>query len=77
MREKIGAFKSLAIDIGEEVREHNRLLKDTDDRFDNTQGMLNNAMGMVNKLAKSGNRYHMLYLFLFCLFVFVVLWAII
>ena len=77
LRQKIGALKSLSIDIGAEVREHNRLLRDVDDGFDSAQGMLGNAMGKVMALARSGNRHHMLYLFLFCLFVFVVLWLII
>jgi len=77
MRKKIGALKSLTIDIGAEVKEHNRLLRETDDLFDSVQGGLSNAMNKVRGLLSSGNRYHMLYLFAFCLFVFFVLWLII
>ena len=44
---QIGALKSLTIDIGSEVREHNRLLQETDNLFDTVQGGLSNAMGKV------------------------------
>ena len=74
LKGKIGALKSLSIDIGDEVREHNRLLRDVDDNFDSTAGALGKSISQVLKLARSGSRYHQLYLFLFCLFVFVVLW---
>jgi blocked-early-in-transport protein 1 len=77
LRSKVSALKSLSIDIGTEVREHNRLLKDVDDEFDSTFGHLQNNIQKVLKLVKSGNRYHMVYLFLFCLFVFFVLWCLI
>ena len=77
LRSKVNALKSLSIDIGTEVREQNRLLKDVDDEFDSTFGQLQHNIQRVLKLVKSGNRYHMLYLFLFCLFVFFVLWCII
>ena len=44
---QIGALKSLTIDIGAEVKEHNRLLRETDDLFDSVQGGLSNAMNKV------------------------------
>ncbi len=74
LRSKVSALKSLSIDIGTEVREHNRLLKDTDNEFDSAGALLQNSMKRVQTLLKSGNRYHFFYLFLFCLFVFFVLW---
>ena len=77
LRSKVSALKSLSIDIGTEVREQNRLLKDVDDEFDSTLGQLQHNIGRVLKLVKSGNRYYLFYLFLFCLFVFFVLWWII
>ena len=77
LRSKVNALKSLSIDIGTEVREQNKLLKDVDDEFDSTFGQLQHNIQRVLKLVKSGNRYHMFYLFLFCLFVFFVLWCII
>jgi hypothetical protein len=36
----VSALKSLTIDIGSEVREHNRLLREVDDDFDSTTGSL-------------------------------------
>lgn len=77
LKSKIGALKSLTIDIGHEVREQNKLLKDVDDGFDSTAGALTKSIGKILQLARSGSRYHLFYLFLFCLFVFAVLWLII
>jgi|ERR1711902_231123 len=77
LRSKVSALKSLSIDIGVEVREHNKLLKEVDDEFDSTFGQLQHNIQRVLKLVKSGSRYHMLYLFLFCLFVFFVIWCLI
>lgn len=77
LKGKIGALKSLSIDIGTEVREHNKLLRDLDDGFDSNAGLLQQSMSRVLRMAKSGSRYHMFYLFLFCLFVFMVLWFVI
>jgi blocked-early-in-transport protein 1 len=74
LRDKVGLLKSLAIDIGAEVKEHNKLLNEADDTFDNVGGLLGATIGNVKKLAKSGYRYYILYLFLFTLFVFFVLW---
>ena len=48
MRNKIGALKSVTIDIGSEVRKHNRVLQETDDNFDSVQGGLSNARSKVN-----------------------------
>lgn len=74
LRDKVGLLKSLAIDIGTEVKEHNKLLNEADDTFDSVGGLLGATIGNVKKLAKSGYRYYILYLFLFTLFVFFVLW---
>jgi len=74
LRDKVGLLKTLAIDIGDEVKEHNRMLHDTDSIFDNAGALLSNTIGNVGKLLKSGGRYHMLYLFLFVLFVVFILW---
>lgn len=89
------SLKSLTIDIGHEVREHNKILRDVDDGFDSTSGFLQKNINNVLKLARSGSRfgfiptfipfsnvlmmpsnsrYHLFYLFLFAIFVFVVIW---
>lgn len=77
LKGKVSALKSLSIDIGAEVREHNRLLKDVDDDFDSTSGLLGKSISKVLQLAKSSHRYYFLYLFFFCIFVFLVLWFVI
>ena len=74
LKDKVGLLKSLAIDIGTEVKEHNKLLNDADDAFDSVGGLLGTTIGKVRHLAKSGYRYYILYLFLFSIFVFLVLW---
>ena len=74
LRDKVGLLKSLAIDIGTEVKEHNKLLNEADDAFDSVGGLLGKTIGNVGKLLKSGSRYYMLYLFFFVIFVFFVLW---
>ena len=74
LKEKVSALASLAIEIGHEVKEHNRLLKDADNTFDSVGSLLGNTIGKVKKLARSGYKYYFLYLFIFALFVFIVLW---
>lgn len=74
LKGKISALKSLSIDIGMEVREQNRLLKDLDDGFDSTHSIFSNTIGKIAKLAKSHQKYFIYYLLLFCIFVFLVLW---
>ena len=77
LRSKVSALKSLSIDIGTELREQNKEWGEIDNTFDATLSSLFNSTAKVLKLAKSGSRWHMFYLFLFCLFVFFVLWCII
>ena len=74
LRTKVGALKSLTIDIGCTIRDHNQYLKQVDDDFDSTFGQLLNNVQRVVKLAKSGNRWHLLSLFLFSVFVFFIIW---
>ena len=40
LHDKVGLLRSLSINIGEEVRGHNHLLKETDDRFDRYLNMI-------------------------------------
>ena len=74
LKEKVKALKSLTIEIGDEARYHTKLAREVDDQFDSAAGLLKNSIGKVLRLAKSGNRFHLFYLFLFCLFVFLVIW---
>jgi len=77
LHDKVGLLRSLSINIGEEVRGHNHLLKETDDKFDSLGGLVSTTIGKVKLLGNSGHRYYSLYLLLFCFFVFIVIWWIV
>ena len=74
LKGKISALKSLSIDIGVEVNEQNKLLKNMDDHFDSTHSMFSNTIGKVLKMAKAHHNYYIYYLLAFCMFVFLILW---
>ena len=74
LKGKISALKSLSIDIGVEVNEQNKLLKNMDDHFDSTHSMFSNTIGKVLKMAKAHHNYLIHFLLAFCMFVFLVLW---
>ncbi|XP_016983489.2 BET1 homolog [Drosophila rhopaloa] len=75
LKQKIGALKSLTIDIGNEVRYQDKLLRGIDDDMDRTSGFLGNTMTRVVRLAKQGGgARQMFYMFLFVLVVFFILW---
>ncbi|CAB4004823.1 BET1 homolog [Paramuricea clavata] len=67
---KVQALKSLTIDIGNEVRTQNKMLKGMDDDFDKSGTFLSATMGRLTALTKKGHHWVMCYLLLFCLFVF-------
>ena len=77
LKHKIGALKSLTIDIGNEVRYQDKLLRGIDDDMDRTGGFLGNTMARVIRLGKHGGSKHMCYMILFILFVFLVLYLVI
>ena len=62
--------------MGEEIKEHNRFLKEMDNDFDTTWGTLNNTMKRLKRIANSGSNRHILYLLLFAFFVFFVIYII-
>lgn len=74
---KIGALKSLTIDIGHEVRYQDKLLRGLDDDMDRTGGFLGNTMARVVRLGKGGHQKYMCYMFLFALGIFMLLYFII
>lgn len=74
---KVGALKSLTIDIGHEVRYQDKLLRGIDDDMDRTGGFLSNTMNRVVRLGRNGHQKYMLYMFLFALFVFMLLYFVI
>lgn len=73
---KIGALKSLTIDIGHEVRYQDKLLRGMDDDMDRTGGFLSNTMARVVRLGKGGHQKYMFYMFLFALFIFLLLYLV-
>ncbi|XP_037936649.1 BET1 homolog [Teleopsis dalmanni] len=77
LKQKIGALKSLTIDIGNEVRYQDKLLRGIDDDMDRTGGFLGTTMGRVLRLSKKGGGRQMCYMFLFVLFVFLLLYFVI
>jgi len=74
---KIKALKSLTIDIGSEVREQNAFLKQMDNDFDGSTGLLGSTMKRVTDLAKAGHFRFIFYLLAFSMFVFFICWLII
>lgn len=76
LRNKIGKLKDLSINIGDEVRYQNRLLRDFDDDVDKTGGFLQNTMKRVLRIGKGGHRTYWCYMFLFALGVFFLLYVI-
>lgn len=76
LKDKIGVLKSLSIDIGNEVRYQDKLLRDVDDDLDRTGGFLGNTMNKVLRLSRGSHNYYILYLFLFSIAVFFILYLV-
>uniref|UniRef100_A0A1L8DA37 BET1 homolog n=1 Tax=Nyssomyia neivai TaxID=330878 RepID=A0A1L8DA37_9DIPT len=76
LKGKIGALKTLTIDIGNEVRHQDRLLAGMDDDMESTFGVLKNTMGRVLRLGKGGHRNYMCYMFLFVLGILLLLYVV-
>ena len=74
MKDKVSRLHQLSINIGMELKEQKTLLNDMDNGFNSTSSIITNTIGKVGKLLKSHSNYHIHYLLLFCLFVFLVLW---
>lgn len=73
---KISTLKHMSIEIGNEVRYQDKLLRGLDDDVDRTSGFLGRTMGRVLSLGKGNHNYYILYLFLFSIFVFFVLYIV-
>lgn len=76
LRSKVGALKSLSIDIGDEVRYQERIIRGIDEDMDRTGGFLSNTMNRVVRLGRNGHHKYMLYMMLFALFLFALLYFI-
>lgn len=75
LKDKIGALKSLTIDIGNEVRYQDKILNDLDEDMGRTGGFLNSTITRVTRLAKNGKSYTC-YMLFFALFVFLIVYII-
>ncbi|KAK9396253.1 BET1 like [Crotalus adamanteus] len=77
LRSKVTAIKSLSIEIGTEVKQHNKLLTEMDNDFDSTSGFLGATMGRLKILSRGSQTKLLCYMMLFSLFVFFVIYWII
>ncbi|XP_018416269.1 PREDICTED: BET1 homolog [Nanorana parkeri] len=74
LRLKANALKSLSIDIGSELKYHNKLLDELDSDFDSTGGFLGSTMGRLKSLSRGSQAKLLCYMMLFALFVFFVIY---
>jgi blocked-early-in-transport protein 1 len=77
LKGKVQMLKSLSLDIGDEVKYQDRLLREMDDDFEKTGGFLGNTVNRVKRLAKGRHNYYICYIFVFSIVVFFVLYLII
>lgn len=75
--DKVHILKSLTIDLGNEVKEHNKFLNSLDEDFERTGGFLNKTINRVVRLGKGSHNYYILYLLLFSFVIFFVIWILI
>ncbi|XP_026754815.2 BET1 homolog [Galleria mellonella] len=73
---KISTLKHMSIQIGDEVRYQDNLLRGLDDDVDRSSGFLGKTMGRVLKLGKGNHNYYIFYLFIFSIFVFFLLYIV-
>ncbi|KAH7723549.1 CRE-NBET-1 protein [Aphelenchoides avenae] len=71
---KVSSLKHLTINIGDEVREQNRLLNEMETTFDNSKGLLGATMKKLGIVSKAGGKNVMCYLVLFAFCVFLIIY---
>ncbi|XP_062504681.1 BET1 homolog [Corticium candelabrum] len=72
MTHKVSALKTLTIDIGDEVRGQNRMLKGMHGDFDKTEGLLSGTMRRVKEMGRWSHQSWMCYMILFVVAIFFV-----
>lgn len=77
LKDKIRNLKTVSIEIGNEVKNQNRLLRNIDDDFEKTGGFLGHTMSRVLRLSKGRHNYYICYLMLFACVVFFILYIVI
>jgi|UniRef100_A0A7S4GIY5 blocked-early-in-transport protein 1 len=74
LRDKVATIKSIALDIQDEVKSHNRLLDKMGDQFSTATASLKGTMGRLNAMMAHGGSKHMCFLALFVFMVFIALY---
>lgn len=77
LKEKIGTLKSLTIDIGNEVRYQERLLRGIDNNMDRTHGFLGTTMNQVPRLSDQAPTRQMCCMIIFIVIVSLLIYTII
>ncbi|CAK8681105.1 BET1 homolog isoform X2 [Clavelina lepadiformis] len=77
LRHKVTALKAISINIGEEVRGQNKMLKDMDDDMSKVGGFLGSTMNKLKQISRGGYGKMYLYLALFTFAVFFVMYFLI
>ena len=72
LKDKVSQLNDIAIKIGMELKDQENLTNGLNETSDNLSSVITNTTG--GKMLKSQSNYHIRYLLLFCLFVFLVLW---
>ena len=72
LKDKVSQLNDIAIKIGMELKDQENLTNGLNETSDNLSSIITNTTG--GKMLKSQSNYHIRYLLLFCLFVFLVLW---
>nr|ABI52774.1 golgi vesicular membrane trafficking protein p18 [Argas monolakensis] len=75
LKTKISSLKTISIDIGQEVKYQNRMLREMHDDFDSGEGILKSTMGRLMRMSRAGHNRYILYLVVFSLFVFLIIYV--
>eukprot|EP00475_Leptophrys_vorax_P017400 TRINITY_DN24070_c0_g1_i1.p1 TRINITY_DN24070_c0_g1~~TRINITY_DN24070_c0_g1_i1.p1 ORF type:complete len:136 (+),score=32.21 TRINITY_DN24070_c0_g1_i1:203-610(+) len=77
LSERVNALKGLTIDIGEEVKQQNRMLDGMQSDFGSAGQFLSSTMKKLSDMMSSGGSKNMCYLALAAFFIFVLLYFLI
>ncbi|KAF4532771.1 hypothetical protein B566_EDAN003551 [Ephemera danica] len=74
LKSKIGLLRTLAIEMGQEVKYHHNLLDGLTEGMESSQGFLGKTMDRVRKLGQGSQNYHLFFLIFFCILMFLIMW---
>lgn len=75
--DKVHMLKSLTIDLGHEVKEHNKFLSGLEEDFERSGGFLSKTINRVVRLGKGSHNYYILYLLFFSFLIFFIIWILV